>query len=163
LKLDDRTVYAGFWRRLAAFALDSVLFGLFMSVILSAATGQPGLRWFSAESWPAIAYDWEGPALFQGLPFVLTVAFWVGWGATPGKLLMGCQVLDARTGTRPGVGQAVVRYLGYIVSALPLLLGFAWIAWDRRKQGFHDKLARTVVVVEDASRHTLEELAGGTP
>jgi uncharacterized RDD family membrane protein YckC len=51
-----------------------------------------------------------------------------------------------------------VRYLGYFVSALPLGLGFFWVAWDKRKQGFHDKLAKTVVIHEDESRVLYKEL-----
>ncbi|RYY81863.1 MAG: RDD family protein, partial [Comamonadaceae bacterium] len=36
--------------------------------------------------------------------------------------------------------------LAYFVSAIPLCIGFLWVAWDPRKQGWHDKLAGTVVV-----------------
>jgi len=39
-----------------------------------------------------------------------------------------------------------VRYIGYFVSVIPFGLGFIWIAFDSKKQGFHDKLAGTVVV-----------------
>jgi len=46
----------------------------------------------------------------------------------------------------PSLGQAIGRYLAYFVSALVLGLGFIWIAFDTRKQGWHDKLAGTVVV-----------------
>ncbi len=38
------------------------------------------------------------------------------------------------------------RYLGYFASTIPLCLGFLWIAFDKRKQGWHDKLAGTVVI-----------------
>ncbi len=44
-----------------------------------------------------------------------------------------------------------VKYLGYYLSAIPLLLGFVWVAFDKRKQGFHDKLAGTFVVRDPAS------------
>lgn len=49
----------------------------------------------------------------------------------------------------PTSGQLLVRYIAYLASALPLGLGFLWVAVDRRKQAFHDKLARTVVVEDD--------------
>ena len=42
---------------------------------------------------------------------------------------------------------AFLRYLGYVISAIPLFLGFIWIAFDKQKQGFHDKIAGTFVVV----------------
>jgi len=48
-------------------------------------------------------------------------------------------------------GRAIVRYFGYILcflSAILFCLGFLWIGWDSRKQGWHDKLANTYVVKE---------------
>ena len=72
--------------------------------------------------------------------------FWHFRGATPGKSVLGLLVLNAKSGKTPGLGQSIGRYLAYFVSALPLGLGFIWIAFDQRKQGWHDKLAGTVVV-----------------
>jgi len=98
------------------------------------------------------------------LGLVVTVVFWVKLFGTPGKLLMGCQVVDAASGEPVSVRQGVLRYLGYYVSVLPLGLGFFWIAWDRRKQGFHDKIANTVVLhnaqlrVDDESQKSLQQL-----
>jgi len=86
------------------------------------------------------------------------VIFWLKFLGTPGKLLLGCQVVDARSGGPLRTGQALLRYLAYFVSALPLGLGFLWIAFDKRKQGFHDKIAKTVVVLEDMSRAPLPEI-----
>jgi uncharacterized RDD family membrane protein YckC len=81
--------------------------------------------------------------------------------ATPGKLLMSCHVVDAKTGNRISVLQAILRYFGYIISLLSLCLGFLWIIWDKRKQGFHDKIAGTVVIqdADDLSQYSLSELA----
>ena len=56
------------------------------------------------------------------------------------------QIVDAKTHQKPGVMQSVVRYFAYIVSFMPLYLGFIWIYFDKRKQGFHDKIAGTVVI-----------------
>ncbi|MES9886029.1 MAG: RDD family protein [Candidatus Sedimenticola sp. 6PFRAG1] len=74
------------------------------------------------------------------------ILFWRYWGATPGKMLIHVKIVDARTYNPPSVGQLVGRYLGYLASAIPLMLGFIWIAFDRKKQGFHDKLSGTVVI-----------------
>ena len=52
----------------------------------------------------------------------------------------------ADTGEPPTTGKLLIRYLGYYVSTLALFLGFLWIAFDPRKQGWHDKMANTVVV-----------------
>jgi uncharacterized RDD family membrane protein YckC len=55
-------------------------------------------------------------------------------------------VVDATTGNTLSVGQSIGRYLGYYVSMIPLFIGLIWVAFDKRKQGWHDKLAGTVVI-----------------
>ena len=78
-----------------------------------------------------------------------TLAFWRCQGATPGKIAIAARIVDAQTGQPPSTARLVVRLFAYVVSALPLYLGFLWIAFDRRKQGWHDKIAGTVVIPED--------------
>ena len=56
------------------------------------------------------------------------------------------KVVDERTGLTPGVGQSIVRYVAYFASIIPFFLGFLWIAVDKKKQGWHDKIAKTVVI-----------------
>ena len=63
-------------------------------------------------------------------------------------MLLRLRVVDARTGEPLPLGQCVLRYIGYFVSALPLCLGFLWVAFDARKQGWHDKIGGSVVIVE---------------
>jgi uncharacterized RDD family membrane protein YckC len=74
------------------------------------------------------------------------VAFWRLYGATPGKIALGLKIVDAASGQPASLGRLVLRFLGYFVSAFPLVLGFLWAAVDRRKQGWHDKIARTIVI-----------------
>jgi len=100
--------------------------------------------------------DWDIVILDQVLPAVLTISFWVAWKATPGKLLLDCQILDADSFQKASFGQLVLRYLCYIISALPLGLGFLWIAINKRNQGWHDKLSNTVVIMQDESLMKLE-------
>jgi uncharacterized RDD family membrane protein YckC len=61
---------------------------------------------------------------------------------------VGVRVVDAATGAPPSTLRLVIRLLCYVVSALPFYLGFLWAAFDRRKQGWHDKIAGTVVIQE---------------
>ncbi len=63
-------------------------------------------------------------------------------------MLVHARIVDAATDADADTGQLVLRYLGYYVSAIPFGLGFLWVAFDPRKQGWHDKIARTVVVRE---------------
>ena len=79
-------------------------------------------------------------------PSIVVVAFWFKVQATPGKMAVKASIVDANTGENASLRQCIVRYFAYILSLLPLGLGFVWVAFDKRKQGWHDKLAQTVVV-----------------
>jgi len=83
------------------------------------------------------------------VPAAATVLFWRFYGATPGKIAIGARIVDARSGGAPSTGRLVGRYFAYLISAVPLFLGFVWIAIDRRKQGWHDKIAGTLVIYDD--------------
>jgi len=143
--------FAGFWRRTGAVMIDSLLLGAVISIIF-------GPVYVKSAFW-----TFEG-ILESILTLVITVILWVKFVGTPGKLLMGCQVVDADTLGPITTKQAIIRYLGYYVSILSLMLGFLWIAWDKRKQGFHDKIANTVVVYDtsivrdDESQKSLQQL-----
>ena len=132
--------YAGFWIRVGASLIDTIIVLIIILPILTAVYGK--------------AY-WLDDSLVKGfwdfmfsylLPAVGVILFWVYRSATPGKMATKLTIVDAKTGNKPSTGQFVIRYLGYYVSTLPLLLGFIWVGIDKRKQGWHDKLAGTVVL-----------------
>lgn len=75
-----------------------------------------------------------------------SLAFWHFYSSTPGKLLLGLRIVDAKSGERIGGWQGLIRVIGYALSSAALLLGFFAIAWNPRRQGWHDRLARTAVV-----------------
>jgi uncharacterized RDD family membrane protein YckC len=142
-------LYAGFGRRITAFVLDSLIYGLVWAVTLQLVLGPEALVRYGE----AVHTEHLGVIVLENaLPALVTILFWVLVGATPGKFLTSCEIRCVSTGRRPGPMRAIVRYLSYLVSALPLGLGFLWVIWDRRKQGWHDKIAGTVVVVDDLSR-----------
>jgi uncharacterized RDD family membrane protein YckC len=70
----------------------------------------------------------------------------MGLPAGTGDRGIGAKVVDAKTLGKPSNGQFIGRYLCYYVSSLLLGLGFIWVGFDSRKQGWHDKLAGTVVI-----------------
>ena len=80
---------------------------------------------------------------------LLSLAYYVALppllGATPGKLALGYMIVGP-DGRKIGFGRSLGRYLGYIISAIPLYLGFIWVGIDAYKQGWHDKIAGTYVV-----------------
>jgi uncharacterized RDD family membrane protein YckC len=73
------------------------------------------------------------------------IAFWTLVGQTPGMALMHLRVAT-RDGKRPRLGQSMVRLAGMVLAAIPLMAGYALILFDDRRQGLHDKLARTIVL-----------------
>ena len=76
------------------------------------------------------------------------VGLWSKSGQTIAKAVLNQRVVGA-DGKPVSVGKATLRYLGYIVSGVLLSLGFLWAAFDRRRQGLHDKLGGTFVVKAD--------------
>ena len=132
--------YAGFWIRVAAALIDTVLFILVFSIPITLIYGSG--YWTSQN---AAEGFWD--VLIQYIaPLVITVWFWIKYMGTPGKMLLRLRVVDANTGQAISAPKAIGRYLGYYVSVLPLMLGIIWVGIDKKKQGFHDKLAGTVVV-----------------
>ncbi|MEE4659005.1 MAG: RDD family protein [Halieaceae bacterium] len=132
--------YMGFWARVLASVIDSVLIVVVLLPIVFLLYGEQLLE-------TGGQLDTGANLLFnQVLPTCAIIAFWLLKSATPGKLMLGGVIVDADTLAKPALWQWLVRYAGYFISTLLLFLGFLWVAWDPRKQGFHDKLARTVVI-----------------
>jgi uncharacterized RDD family membrane protein YckC len=134
--------YVGFWPRVGASLLDALLILL---ITVPTLVSIYGVDYFDSEKTGLIA----GPSDFLVswvFPFVLTVLFWVWLQATPGKMVVSARVVDAKTGGTLSVGQAMGRYIAYVLSVLPFGIGIIWVAIDPRKQGWHDKVAGTVVV-----------------
>jgi uncharacterized RDD family membrane protein YckC len=132
--------YAGFWIRVWASFIDLVLFSLWTLPLMYLVYG------------PAL---WTNQQLIMGpadvfinwvLPSIAVIVFWKKRQATVGKMAIRARIVDARTGQAPTTRQDLIRYFGYLLSVMPLGLGYLWVAFDPRKQGFHDKLAGTVVV-----------------
>jgi uncharacterized RDD family membrane protein YckC len=130
--------YAGFWQRAAAFIIDALIVIVILVPVMVVLFGMREISLDPAQhSWDLLA--------FVALA-VAVIGFWRYCGATPGKLALAVRIVDAATGQPPSTARLVLRFFSYFVSALPLYLGFLWIAIDRRKQGWHDKIARTVVI-----------------
>lgn len=120
----------GFGRRFVSFVIDAVILGIVNQILMSVTGGDPTTS--------------SGLNTLVGLVYV--IGFWTAWnGQTPGKKAMGIRIVKA-DGSAFGVVPGIIRYVGYFISALVLLLGFIWILFDKDKQGWHDKIAGTYVV-----------------
>ena len=157
--LPDHLVYVGFWLRFIASVIDSFLVLLIVlplvQVIYGGDQSQSDLlsdpRQILLKD--PLGFLIKGPLDFLIswiFPALAVITFWIYRSATPGKMFIGAKILDSTTLEIPTKRQLIGRYFGYYLSMLPLIppLGMLWIAFDRRKQGWHDKLAGTVVVRE---------------
>lgn len=144
--------YAGFWRRVLAMMIDgAILFFIGVSLLII-----------------GVLALWKGSIPlggFHSLRFSDTTAyFFITWlfasflvkmsyftyfhgtsGQTPGKIILRIRV-EQVDGEEMTLGIGFLRWVGYIISTLPLYLGFLWIGLDPRKRGWHDWIAGTVVV-----------------
>lgn len=140
--------YASLWTRLAGFLMDTMV----VSTLALAAADVSRyvilalpLKWSSATAAYVSAGVFAGASLVVGV--ALLPAFWVWRGQSPGQITFRLKVVRADGDvSRLTWGCALLRFLGYFASVLPLFAGFVWAFFDRRKQAFHDKIADTVVV-----------------
>jgi|SRR5262252_579118 len=139
-------VYAGFWYRVLAYIIDSLLaaciffpLGIVLGVIIVATGEEPN----------------SGPVIFarvgeQGISMLVTWLYFAlcessTWQGTVGKKLLGLRVTDL-DGNRISFGQATGRHFGKILSGLILCIGFLMVAFTDQKQGLHDQIAGTLVL-----------------
>lgn len=142
--------YAGFWIRFVAAFLDGIIvsvavFAIFFVIGLIAgvaalATGSGGAT--DTNGGITILADLINFMLYAGY----FIYFW-GMGQTPGQRVFHLYVADANTQTAIGFQRAGLRFVGYVLSVLACYIGLVWAAFDPRKQGWHDKIANTIVFV----------------
>ncbi len=139
--MNEQYQYLGFWPRVAATLIDSLLILMITWPVLFSVYGMDYFLDAQLVRGPLdLMISWV-------LPVLATLVFWRTRSATPGKMLFKAVIIDVQTGQAPSSRQLLVRYFAYLVSILPCFLGFLWIGWDKQKQGWHDKLAGTAVVI----------------
>tara|TARA_Y100000310_G_C20575854_1_gene760372 strand:- start:106 stop:696 length:591 start_codon:yes stop_codon:yes gene_type:complete len=123
--------YGGFWIRFVAAILDALIIGIPVSIIgwgLAFATGVASMTYVAS------------------LASVVLVVYLDGIkGGTPGKLILGMRIVNEQ-GNYIGIPMAILRYIGKILSGIILGIGYLMIAFTEKKQGLHDKIAKTYVV-----------------
>ncbi len=138
--------YVGFFARLWASIIDTLWISLFILVILFSIFGIDYLNMPDSEQ------GVMGSLLWWLLPAIMTIGFWFFRSASPGKILISAKIVDRKTGKKPDWWQIVARYVAYFISLLPFGFGFLWILWDDHKQGWHDKIASTLVIYDNSSK-----------
>jgi uncharacterized RDD family membrane protein YckC len=149
--------YAGFWIRLVARLVDGLLLGIPFVVLFGIFAVAAGVFANSASSSNQASQNAAAAAVFGGgflLLYLFASAvqigywiyFWGSSGATLGMRLLHLRVVDANTGAPIGYARATVRFLMSIVNTWACYIGWIWVAFDPRKQGWHDKVANSVVL-----------------
>lgn len=146
--------YGGFWRRFFAFLIDEFILyfaSLILFLIGLLALGLKGKmmgRVFSSLGDPACGIG-DFALLYLAASLISGMIYFTGFhgiaGRTPGKMLLGLRVIQA-SGDPITPGVAFLRWVGYLISGPIFGLGFLWVAFDGRKQGWHDKIAATLVI-----------------
>jgi uncharacterized RDD family membrane protein YckC len=140
--------YGGFWLRVVAYIIDSIIVNIGTSLIgfvvgLGTGSGMTmlGMGTMTAAGVSGILGggigligSWLYFALMESSPSQ----------ATLGKMALGLAVTD-ENGRRIGFGRATGRYFAKILSAMILLVGFMMVGWTQRKRGLHDMIAGTLV------------------
>jgi uncharacterized RDD family membrane protein YckC len=143
--------YAGLVTRVVAFVLDLLIInGLLLGISIAVGLVIEAFGTFS----PDVNL---GSAVAAGFVWGLASAayFVTGWsltGQTPGMRAMGVKVLTADGGSLVRPRRGLLRVIGMVLAALPLMAGYLPILVSDRRQGFHDYLARTVVVYVERER-----------
>ena len=122
------TVSAGFGERFVAILIDAIIVGIAGGV--ARAIFSTGL----------------GVAVSIVIGVAYYTYFWSSTGQTLGKLAMNLKVVKADGSGLLDVGGGIIRYIGYIISAIPLGLGYLWALWDPKHDAWHDKIAGTKVI-----------------
>ena len=151
--------YAGFWIRFVAAMIDRIIIGVPIGVLFfvvegrrsattppasttRSPTGVVSINAPTPRSTPSRLFELVG----LGVEFLYFVLLWSQLGGTLGQRMLGLHVVDAATGQNIGIGRAIGRFVGYVISSFALGIGLIWAAFDPRKQGWHDKIASTFVV-----------------
>lgn len=138
--------YVGFWARFAANFLDGILINILCIPAWIYLIYNVDHRFDSYY----VYYYVNGAILLYSALYILAqiilLVLWCKKQASIGKMAISGKIVDAKTGKAPTKKQLIGRYFAYVLSTLPLGLGFLWIAFDPKKQGWHDKLAGTAVI-----------------
>ncbi|MEK9159812.1 MAG: RDD family protein [Patescibacteria group bacterium] len=124
--------YGGFWIRFLAYFIDGILLSVAAGLLFGNTCEGAGY---------CAGYDgWR-----TLIPVAYFIGFWTWKGATPGKMICKLKIVDLHGGPI-NIKTAALRFVGYILSGVALCIGFIWIGFDEKKQGWHDKIAKTYVV-----------------
>ncbi len=142
-------LYAGFWIRFVAVIIDGVIV-LVVTVVVEIVLGII-IGLLANVTGSTLDVSQGGPLTYLSylVSFTISIGYFVyywGMGSTRGMRFFRLAVVDAQTGQPIGFGRAAMRYLGYVISVIACYIGLIWAAFDPKKQGWHDKIANSIVI-----------------
>jgi uncharacterized RDD family membrane protein YckC len=132
--------YAGFWVRFLAFLIDAILLGIISAAFTPVWGPQVTTTGTNFE------VNAQANAIGTVVGLIYFAGFWSWRGQTVGMMPFNMQVVGVADGKKIDFIRGLLRYVGFIIAAIPLLIGLIWAAFDARKQGWHAKIASTVVI-----------------
>jgi predicted Zn finger-like uncharacterized protein len=145
-------VFAGFWARFGAYVIDSVIAGIIVKISMYLVMFPIS---YYVSSHAMSGTNPQLGLLISTLPIAVLIAMlpgtlyfiimWGSKGATLGKMAMKLKIVGPN-GSDISYGTAFLRYIGSIISGIPLSLGYLWMLWDDKRQTWHDKMASTYVI-----------------
>lgn len=143
---------ASFWRRFFAYMVDMAIIAILGAILVVVI----GLAVMSSDSEEGSTGEYAslGVAelfligLLLGGLFLGPIYFIAGngYGGTPGKRLLGLRVRGEKSEDDIGLARGAIRYLIFIIGGIPFYLGWLSLAWDERRQAWHDKAAGSIVI-----------------
>jgi uncharacterized RDD family membrane protein YckC len=133
----------GLATRAVAFVIDALVIDVVAAVVAAVLALIASVFHFPKEL--ETIMKWIGLGVYVLWLFGYFVAFWSATGQTPGNRVMQIRVVT-KAGERVKTRRGVVRCVGLVLAALPLFAGYVLILFDRKRRGFQDRLARTVVI-----------------
>lgn len=140
--------YGGFWIRVVAFLLDGLVIGVITSAAAPFMGAGPMFEGGGTVGGVSVNYGTNALGGLVGLLYF--VGFWSLRGQTVGMIPFRLHVVRVSDGSKPDWVVSLLRYVGLIISFAVILIGVIWVAFDGRKQGWHDKMASTLVVRDPA-------------
>jgi uncharacterized RDD family membrane protein YckC len=140
---DDQPQYVGLATRAVAFVIDLLVIDVVAVVVAAAVALIASVFYFPKELQTIL--KWIGLGVYVLWLFGYFVTFWSATGQTPGDRLMQIRVVTA-AGGRIKPGRGVVRTIGLVLAALPVFAGYVPVIFDRKRRGFQDRLAGSVVI-----------------
>jgi uncharacterized RDD family membrane protein YckC len=157
-KREVPTVFVvGFWKRLAAAAIDLAIVipaSLLITLIASKVGGVPlppsNIRLLDLDMWIDLVLAADGAVVMAmvlslAIGMIYLLVFQILVGRTLGMRVLKLKIIDVY-GDRPSPARCLARCGGYLASVATLFLGFLWMGVDSEKRGLQDWIAGTYVI-----------------